>query len=669
MDFISKQLEDSPKLDLVSCVEQLVGVSPPEGETVSERLIRLEILETMGAWFEQGVRNALQTIIPDEEDRLLVPQTLAEKHLFGDRYYHTRKIVLQTLRSVGQGGSLIWEQYLRGEYYIAEGYMVLSGVCVDLTSCLLKRDIRYGISHSVQEWYDPVMTHAVLAELSLRPSTVQESILAVRPVKSGDLFVWESHEGVCALVSPTTRIEVPSDFPVRRALRQGKTFYVESPYALSEFEFAGYMFVDMAWQTFQDFKGLEKNDVGISVLTNLRRFFCPVVPRSIVTFDGCSWEVTSVVGVDASVQLMKLFPRPTFKQIANFAGILQSTVTYSFFMSCSPPGSLRIHNNQTGHFCRQVVVSACGSKLDLDSGYRLDFSNGKLYPVPIQEVKIPVLTGVTSVEHDKEQGSWRYRVDGGVVQSPTILPHKQALDVRKQVKFAVGVKAIAVGSGKMWVFKDEAKDLDFVGGGVDSMETPMQALLREIKEELRLNLSPQMFCYLGISDSFTDRGEIDYRSHLYVTHLRNLKSKRATWVELTSKTMNGIVSWMPRYWEYVTALGGPVVLEELYESSILKRRVVSCRYLTPEIIRIYASVNSVKDYDFWGDIVNFFASNVGLRVNSGMLRQVIRAMAYNDHTFFSNAAHARRRGVYCDSHGWWVMKPCTCKKNPCSCNG
>jgi len=114
---------------------------------------------------------------------------------------------------------------------------------------------------------------------------------------------------------------------------------------------------------------------------------------------------------------------------------------------------------------------------------------------------------------------------GALTMMNACLPGKAIIPVLKTVNLVrpMSVKPMQVGSKcfflnhlgtGFYVIKDGAKPLDLVGGSLEDGETPLEAIVREVFEELRVRLNPQNFLMIGDSTDETDN--YIWKSHMFI---------------------------------------------------------------------------------------------------------------------------------------------------------
>jgi ADP-ribose pyrophosphatase YjhB (NUDIX family) len=98
---------------------------------------------------------------------------------------------------------------------------------------------------------------------------------------------------------------------------------------------------------------------------------------------------------------------------------------------------------------------------------------------------------------------------------------------------------------KCYLIKEATKAVDFVGGKLEFGESPEQALIREIKEEIDMDYTPEMFVPLGYSDDEDE--DTFFRSYLFVARGKNWGDTCVTrMLESPESGIEKSVVWLPR---------------------------------------------------------------------------------------------------------------------------
>jgi len=64
------------------------------------------------------------------------------------------------------------------------------------------------------------------------------------------------------------------------------------------------------------------------------------------------------------------------------------------------------------------------------------------------------------------------------------------------------------------MIREPNKRLDFIGGMIEPRETPIDAMVREVREEVGIHMRPESFLYIGQSKDITDTTE--WISHVFI---------------------------------------------------------------------------------------------------------------------------------------------------------
>lgn len=140
----------------------------------------------------------------------------------------------------------------------------------------------------------------------------------------------------------------------------------------------------------------------------------------------------------------------------------------------------------------QLAMTSTGNEISMDSGFRLTASGG-LEKVK-RSIPLPLGTASAVAVGDLIQGNHQNGVFIHPCTFDTVAP------------VHVGAKLLLFGpEGQTYLFKDKGKDLDLIGGRVESGETSYEALVREVKEESGyVGVAPRRF---GISVANTPQGQ------------------------------------------------------------------------------------------------------------------------------------------------------------------
>jgi ADP-ribose pyrophosphatase YjhB (NUDIX family) len=129
----------------------------------------------------------------------------------------------------------------------------------------------------------------------------------------------------------------------------------------------------------------------------------------------------------------------------------------------------------------------------------------------------------------------------------------RSLDMKRPISQPVyqidyGAKVLFVNKQGYFSFiTDKGKKWDLIGGKLEYFETPIQALVREIKEETGVQLQPEKFLYLGESVDLNESGQ--WRSHVFLADFdpRLVKAQGVSTCTLSlTEVLNSNVHYQPR---------------------------------------------------------------------------------------------------------------------------
>lgn len=296
------------------------------------------------------------------------------------------------------------------------------------------------------------------------------SILAFRSKIPGSRFV-KTVVGEKTFLRGYRDIEVPRDFPVELCEEFAGAFYVLYPYGLSVPPggfpgLPGVYFEEHPWISPSEYVAHEWAE-GVMVLTPQCEYRVKNVPTEEVLDNGV-WEVAYGVRYGTGISgLMQIRPRPGKKPITKDQAIkvLKSVVRSSDLMRTVPESTRPVLVVHSGEYLGMVSVHQ--DSIYIDAGERT-----KVASVQLDE---PVRT----VKKAKPQ----------LVEVPASLYGSKLLVVSQQDGLlSIGVR-----------IERDGKPLDLPGGTRELGETPMSCLVREIWEELNIDVASLCPVYLGKS--------------------------------------------------------------------------------------------------------------------------------------------------------------------------
>lgn len=312
---------------------------------------------------------------------------------------------------------------------------------------------------------------------------VRGKIPGTRYVKMGTRFVGDKV------------IEVPENFPVEAAERFGDKFYILSPIALPAFVYKDHQFERHPFVGPNEFIPEMWHEGIIVLMSDGRELRSKYIPAVDVKIDEEIWECTYNGG------LKKLRPRMG-KRGTNPSLIYSLVVPQAVLAKASKMVS-PVTEVVVGDL--RPTMTYRGQAYLLDSGYRMDIGVG--FPVPKGQLIAmkPVTLHERVVMANDSRTVPQYRKD----------MHKPLM------RETIGSKVILISEdGKSFLLlREQAADtgrlkpFDFPGGKLERNESPVEAVLREVKEEVGLDMDRRDLIELGKTDETEDNHF--YRSYMF----------------------------------------------------------------------------------------------------------------------------------------------------------
>jgi len=310
----------------------------------------------------------------------------------------------------------------------------------------------------------------------------QETILALRTKLPGSRFV-KLVVGDKTILRGYYDIEVPSDFNVELCEEWAGEMYILYPYGVSSFSFQGIKFKSHPWISPSEYRDPEWSD-GVMVLTKSIEYRAKKVPTEEVTDHGV-WEVAYGIRYGTGTAgLLLIRPRPGKRSKTRDQAIrnLKSVVPSRYILDSLPKFSRPVIVKEVGEYVRSIDILKDG--IILDPGIR---KKPTLPPLETTRDEVRVVRRPDSIVP---------------YSSPAVLP-KQAWDTKLQEVGVnrTGSKLLIVDERGCFAMIEEHPDKphDFPGGERKLGETPHDCLVREIYEELDVDISFTPLKYLGKS--------------------------------------------------------------------------------------------------------------------------------------------------------------------------
>jgi len=322
---------------------------------------------------------------------------------------------------------------------------------------------------------------------------------AVRGKLNGVMFT-KVQEGKKFFLRGSFDIEVPADFVVEKAEMFGSKFYILWPYACASFKFSSseevFFFEDHPWQHPSDFEDHASYD-GLMVLTYEGEFRAKRIPTVEVEYQGVVWE-TAFLKTEGESRREFLRPRPGKIPSSTPFRVL-SQVTMQEIQLTFPQQALYSIKEVTQGATLVNYSSTRDGAFIIDHGCRMD-EDGKI-PRTHEFLKFQRIEGLEVYDLLPSQGfavvrSEQSRLDG-IVRSPS-----EDLGNARVMSSYIGSKGLLIYEHKQKVglIRDNGKPLDMLGGGRRMSENPADTFVREAREELNKQFSPEDLVYLGPSE-------------------------------------------------------------------------------------------------------------------------------------------------------------------------
>jgi len=302
------------------------------------------------------------------------------------------------------------------------------------------------------------------------------SVAQYREKKNGVLFMRIERDGKFFLASNFAQLPIPDDFPVYQAEFTGDAFWIIAPYDVPSFEFEGVSFRSHRWGP------LKKADYKEGAM---------------ILYEGIEYRIKRIPTVTIDVTDLPCLEN----------GVWDVAWSGSEFVPVLPRhGKLFTSHNRAVSLLRSYAFLEL---LD-DTPVKSVTVGGPFYTV--NRTNDVVLEGGNSGGadpwHRKLQvfdDMYNYTVDSDIVIS--------SVPLKKRTNVVVGAKLALFSGSKLFVFKDEEKSYDFIGGKSEPCESSLDTLNREIEEECPgLMVAPKRLCV-----SIETVGDTQYQSVIYLS--------------------------------------------------------------------------------------------------------------------------------------------------------
>jgi ADP-ribose pyrophosphatase YjhB (NUDIX family) len=434
------------------------------------------------------------------------------------------------------------ERWSKGQFTsVSESHVVIGDVWATLPHPLKRRAERDSFV-SAPGQLEEVDIPAPYAEVGRQNLTMTQyrtmqwgtdfnDFYAIRPKINGERLVSTVVEGKRKLVGFRS-IEVPKDFAPEVLEYYGGKFYVIYPYGIPSFEYSGMQFRAHPWMSVQEYRERSRTLSGhkydgLMLATQKGEYRVKKMP-TMEFLDPPGrvgvWECTWGYSWNTTVpKLVAIRPRPG-KAVAKNVDRLHSLLTLKALIPLLPEASPDVRVIESGYYKSPIAFRGRSQEqVYIDSGCRYCQEKGYW----TRTARIPVVkTPEGELKYDPtttSHGHYTYRDQAG---SPISYPAPPYSKKDVQVAFLTGAKCFAIcPKTKRLLFvreKDKKigglKPYDCLGGVIEPGETPLVAMLREIKEEADVVVDPQKLVSLGYTDDigFEGQRKTFYRSHVYM---------------------------------------------------------------------------------------------------------------------------------------------------------
>jgi len=404
----------------------------------------------------------------------------------------------------------ILHRYYHGFFDSVSTHFVIGEVIVPVLVCLSpeQEGLPFRVSLCVQsEWLwegahsqsHKDFTLAVAQGLSLAGPDV-----LMREKVNGSCFVAKMYQGKKFLCGPSVCIPVPTDFPVEMAEFDSGIMHVIRPFGLCPLNLEGMRFFPHEWSAIT-VKRVAQCDEGIMLLWRGTEYRCKRNPSCEIdaslepgSYKGI-WEVCygqsgefhylrprpgkSYLAADRAKQILSMSARVSDLRVPEFSPVSVRTVTDG---PCN------------GTF------GVTGDEIWFDSGWRR--SGDSVVPAQRGGNRPEFLDQVYSV------GDVYHHVKGkDHMASP--------LPLRVMGQVVTGSKVcIFSPDGAIYLFQDKGKSIDFVGGSTLPEEDSYQCVVREVWEELGVEIRDVRFLAMSSESS----NGLHFHSYVYLAPLSSV---------------------------------------------------------------------------------------------------------------------------------------------------
>lgn len=305
-----------------------------------------------------------------------------------------------------------------------------------------------------------------MSEMALWQTNTGDEMVAIRAKLNGTPMYRVTPT---QMMSAWWVIEVPVNHPVRLAEVMSHRVYVLVPYGVRSGRYDGIYYQEHPWHNVSEMNEIvDDSSEGLMILTSQGERRCKWYPTVEIQMDETR---SGLLGVWECRRLDTGVVEPIRPRPGKIPSYLSFFDTFPSLKVWKLPVMKRtVIEVQDGDYAGPWHDD--GYVVKIDSGIR--WKNGSYIRYDVaKSIPSHVVDDVTT-----------YVTPKGNVRVPTVLRDVDPQDIMRQHHIFCGVKAhVLTQDGSIAVISDEGKPLDYIGGGINDMESSASALLREIYEE------------------------------------------------------------------------------------------------------------------------------------------------------------------------------------------
>lgn len=377
-------------------------------------------------------------------------------------------------------------------------------------------------------------------------------------------------------------VKIPRDCPVQLLEWSWKGMIMLFPFALPTFDLDGLYFCPHPWRPMASFQSLVTGE-GVMLLFHDKGKYTEKRLKRIPTTDVDLQRQKAVglyAGVETGVwevswdflkkQVIPMRPRPG--KVSTYVNVSDLACVHDF----APLSELviplgvtnQLEENYTGSFRGYYLHRV--QVLIVDSGFRPSYTGyGTFHKIAFcGDDPSPLPSWSTGIR--KDHGLITYSTFHGGVVSPRIItsPNQPTCITGGKVFFFREINEKV----QLAVMQDMGKGWDAVGGKIEPGESTQECVIREIMEEMKVQVNVDSLVYVGVSSAY-DRADLsrgthkEYHSFIYLCQWKDEYDRGVVplkWID-GFVPPNDSVHWLGRLLQYVdSTVGGMHVLVPWY---------------------------------------------------------------------------------------------------------